>query len=87
MTSSIPTVYPSPANNEVNVTFTSIAAGKANISITNTIGQVIDSKVLSTKANEVNTVAFSTATLANGMYFYTVEANGQRHTNRFVVTH
>lgn len=78
-------VYPNPAIGQVTVTFNVKEATDVNVSITNTVGQVMKSqnagKVASGKA------VFTTSDLASGVYFYTVEANGQRTTGRFVVAH
>jgi len=77
--------YPNPATSEVSIKFGLKQAANTNVSIMNTVGQVIATQ----NAGNVNTgsVTFSTANLANGLYFYTIEANGQRTTNRFVVAH
>jgi hypothetical protein len=77
--------YPNPATSEVSIKFGLKQAANTNVSIMNTVGQVIATQ----NAGTVNTgsVTFSTANLANGLYFYTIEANGQRTTNRFVVAH
>lgn len=78
-------VYPNPANGQVTITFNVKEATDVNVSITNTVGQVMKSqnagKVAAGKA------VFTTSDLASGVYFYTVEANGQRTTGRFVVAH
>jgi hypothetical protein len=77
--------YPNPANNEVSIPFTLKESAPVSVTITNTVGQVMGSqnfgKAVSGKA------VFSTANLAGGVYFYTVEANGARNTGRFVVAH
>ncbi|MBN9484832.1 MAG: hypothetical protein BGO70_06065 [Bacteroidetes bacterium 43-93] len=77
--------YPNPATSEITITFGLKEAANTNVSIMNTVGQVIATQ----NAGNVTTgkVTFSTANLANGLYFYTVEANGERTTNRFVVAH
>ncbi|MBS1779142.1 MAG: T9SS type A sorting domain-containing protein [Bacteroidetes bacterium] len=77
--------YPNPATSEVSIKFGLKQAANTNVSIMNTVGQIIATQ----NAGNVNTgsVTFSTANLANGLYFYTIEANGQRTTNRFVVAH
>ena len=60
----------------------------ATVSISNAVGQVIATQeVADVVAKKENKVTFSTASLAPGIYFYTVEAKGQRTTNRFVVAH
>ncbi len=80
--------YPNPANDEIAVSFIMNQNTNATVSITNAVGQVIATQEVSNViAKENNIVRFSTANLATGVYFYTVEAQGQRTTNRFVVSH
>ncbi len=80
--------YPNPANDDLTVSFIMNQNTNATVSITNAVGQVIDTReVANVIAKENNIVRFSTANLTAGMYFYTVEANGQRTTKRFVVSH
>ena len=77
--------YPNPANTEVYIPFTLTNATEVTVSLSNTVGQILSTqnmgKVSSGKAT------FSTANLAPGIYFYTVEANGERNTGRIVVAH
>jgi len=80
--------FPNPANTEINITFTVIEAANVNVTISNTIGQVLMSQAVNkVSANEHKKVSFNTSSLASGVYFYTVEVNGQRNTSRFVVSH
>jgi len=74
--------YPNPANTEIKIAFALKNATTATVNITNAVGQV-----LASEKTKNNNVTFSTANLANGIYFYTVESNGQKVTNRFVVAH
>jgi hypothetical protein len=74
--------FPNPANDNITVAYTLKNASAATVTITNAVGQVLASE----KSNNGKAV-FSTANLSNGIYFYTVEANGQKVTNRFVVAH
>lgn len=80
-------VYPNPANNEVNIGFTVGTASKATITITNAVGQVMNTLAVDAKAGVNNLNTFSTAGMAAGVYFFTIEANGSRATERFVVSH
>ncbi|RYE14689.1 MAG: T9SS type A sorting domain-containing protein, partial [Sphingobacteriales bacterium] len=77
--------FPNPATGEVAIPFTLKEAATVNVSMTNAMGQVVKSlnlgKVTSGKA------IFNVSDLSSGVYFYTVEANGQRVTNRMVVAH
>ena len=77
--------YPNPATAEVRVPFTLKAAANVNVTITNTVGQVVKAQNLgnTTKGEAV----ISVSDLSNGVYFYTVDADGQRQTGRVVVNH
>ena len=77
--------YPNPAATEVRVPFTLKAAANVNVTITNTIGQVVKAANMGniTKGEAV----ISVSDIANGVYFYTVDADGQRQTGRVVVNH
>lgn len=74
--------YPNPANADVTITYAVKDGSAATVSIVNAMGQVLASE----KATNGKAV-ISTANLANGVYFYTVESNGSKVTNRFVVAH
>lgn len=74
--------YPNPANTSVEVSFSVKNNESATVNLMNTVGQVLKS----VKTNN-GKATFSTSNLASGIYFYTVEANGQKITNRVVVSH
>lgn len=78
-------VFPNPASSEVKVKFALTNAADVTVSLTNTVGQVV--KAQSFKAATANTAVFSTTDLTNGVYIYTVEANGQRQSGRVSVQH
>jgi hypothetical protein len=77
--------YPNPASTEINVPFSLKNAADVKVSLTNAIGQVMATKSAGNSTN--GKVVFNTAELANGIYFYTVEANGEHKTGRVVVAH
>ena len=77
--------YPNPTTADITINFNLKEAANTTVSISNTVGQVIASQKMGKVAG--GNAVFSTTSLANGVYFYTVEANGQRTTNRFVVAH
>lgn len=80
--------YPNPAENEVIISFSTLQDEKVNLSIVSAVGQVILKKDLGVvKANNKTGTVVSTSNLANGIYFYTMEAGGQKSTGRFIVTH
>ena len=81
-------VYPNPANNEVNIPFATTTDANVNVSIMNTVGQVVKSQSLGrVNAGTSKIATFSTSDMASGVYFYSIEVNGARTTNRFVVSH
>lgn len=80
--------FPNPANNNITVSFALQQAADVNVKIVNTLGQTVATQQISKVGKgETRTATFSTSALAQGVYFYTVEANGARVTKRFVVAH
>lgn len=80
--------FPNPANTELSVPFTVKEKANVTVSISNMVGQVVATQNMGNlNAGQKATATFSTSTLAAGVYLYTVEANGQRITNRFTVAH
>ncbi len=80
--------YPNPANNEINIPFILNNNAVASVSVSNLLGQTVATQNLGNiVAGQETTARFSTSSLTPGVYFYTVEANGQRITNRFTVAH
>jgi hypothetical protein len=80
--------YPNPANTEVMIPFTTTEAAEVTVSITNTVGQTV--KAINAgkyAANQKGRAVLNVANLSSGVYFYTVEANGQRITKRMVIAH
>ncbi|OJW84899.1 MAG: hypothetical protein BGO69_10155 [Bacteroidetes bacterium 46-16] len=81
-------VYPNPANNTVTVSFTANRDANATVTLQNAVGQVIKTQNLGQlNAHQLGNATFATNDMANGVYFYTINADGQRTTGRFVVTH
>jgi hypothetical protein len=81
-------VYPNPARNEFTVAFTTTETANVNVTVTNTIGQVV--KAVNAGQNPAGVAGKTTINVADltpGVYFCTIEANGQRSTKRIVVTH
>jgi hypothetical protein len=77
--------YPNPTNADITINFDLKEAANTTVSISNTVGQVLATQELG--MTQKATANFNTDKLANGIYFYTVDANGQHQTNRFVVAH
>lgn len=79
--------FPNPANTNITVTYSLQKAADVNVAIINTLGQVVKSVTNKTAANQRSNTTFATNDMANGVYFYTIETNGERVTRRFVVSH
>jgi hypothetical protein len=77
--------YPNPANNELNIPVTLMNAADVHVSLTNAMGQVVASQTV--KNITSGKAVFNTASLCSGIYFYTVEAGGERKTGRVTVAH
>lgn len=80
--------FPNPANTQLNVPVSVSETATVTVSITNLLGQVVATQNLgSMNAGQKETAVFNTTSLSAGVYLYTVEANGQRVSNRFSVSH
>jgi hypothetical protein len=79
------TAFPSPANDKLNVVYTSSSAITGTVTLTNAIGQVVATEAFSNTTNGKS--VFNTANLADGMYIYTINANGVRSTGRVAIAH
>ncbi|MBS1773464.1 MAG: T9SS type A sorting domain-containing protein [Bacteroidetes bacterium] len=77
--------FPNPTQTALNIKFSLKEATETKVNITNAIGQVVMTQDMGNVSN--GTATFQVENLANGVYFYTVDANGQRSTNRFVINH
>ena len=77
--------HPNPANTAVTISFGLAEAKDVNVSIINAVGQTVKSKRLTNVSG--GNAKFSTSDLANGVYMYTIDADGQRKTGRIVVAH
>ncbi len=77
--------YPNPAVTHVYVPFKLNNASDVTVSVTNALGQTVKSVTMNNV--DKGQPEFNIADLANGLYFYVVEANGARSTGRIVVAH
>ncbi|MDD5571844.1 MAG: T9SS type A sorting domain-containing protein [Bacteroidales bacterium] len=78
------TLYPNPANEYTNITFTLAKAGSINLSVINIMGQ----KVASYKIGGIsgkNNKQINTGTLASGIYVVKIEAEGKVYTEKLIV--
>jgi len=77
--------YPNPANDVVTVAFNLANATNVSVTLTNMMGQTVATE---NRSNTVNgNVEFNTSSLPDGVYIYTVSANGERSTGRVLIAH
>lgn len=78
--------FPNPASKTVSLPISVKESANVNVTLSNVVGQVLDTQSMGKMtAGASKNATFNTATIANGIYFLTVEANGARSTTRFVV--
>lgn len=78
-------VFPSPANEQINVQFNSLVQGNASIKIYDVTGNLVSQDFVSEISNKVFT--YNVSTLPNGIYMMDVNNNGTTQSQRFVVAH
>ncbi|HEU4716703.1 MAG TPA: T9SS type A sorting domain-containing protein [Bacteroidia bacterium] len=81
------TATPNPANNSSFINFNLKNAGDVTLNVTDVNGKVVYSENQANQAAGNHTIEVNTTDFANGVYFYTVTANGVAKTQKLVVTH
>jgi hypothetical protein len=80
--------YPNPANTKVSIPVTLSESSDVTVTLSNAQGQVIARQELGKQAaGRSFEITFPTGSLANGVYFYSVDAAGTKTTGRVAVTH
>ena len=82
-TANLFSLYPNPANSNIEIKFTSAQAGNINISITDVTGRQVLSKVSNGKATEQINVSH----LPSGTYFIRLATDKATHTEKLSVKH
>lgn len=77
--------YPNPANDQVVIPFTLFSNANVTVSLINTVGQTVATQTIGHTGS--GKAIFNVSSLNNGVYFYTVNAGGERKTGRVVVSH
>lgn len=75
--------YPNPATGVVNIPFTLATASNVTVTLSNMLGQTVDSRQLTGVAK--GKVQFNTSSLPDGIYSYSVMANGQKVSGRIAI--
>ena len=78
-------VFPSPANEQINVQFNGMMTGNATVKIFDVTGNLVNQEFLSEVSNKV--FSYNVSALPNGVYMMDVNNNGTVQTQRFVVAH
>ena len=78
---------PNPANDAFTISFNTLKNASSKVTITNLLGQEIDTKTIASTANTTSKAVFNVANLNAGVYIYTITSNEQTISNRIVVTH
>lgn len=78
--------YPNPAQNETNIEYTLNNNGNVVITVADIMGrEVIRMNQGNQSANSTKNVTVNTSNLSNGTYFYTINVNGVKQTNKLVI--
>ncbi len=79
-------VYPNPASQNTNISFTLVENNKVTISIYDVLGNLVS---LVAQNNDFvkgnNTVSINTSSLSSGIYYISLEANGSKETKKLVI--
>ena len=80
-------VYPNPATQNTNISFTLVENNKVSISIYDVLGNLVS---LVSQNNDFvkgnNIVSINTSTLSSGIYYISLEANGTKETKKLVIS-
>lgn len=80
--------YPNPANTKVTIPVSLSQASEVSVTLSTATGQIIGRQALGKQAaGRGFEISFPTGNLANGVYFYTVEAAGEKKSGRVAVAH
>lgn len=78
--------YPNPANNEINIPMNVKGNTNATVTLSNAMGQVVRTiKLNGLTTGQAKLVSIPTSDLAAGIYLYTIEANGERASDRVII--
>ena len=78
--------YPNPANNELNVQYNANAAGKGELTIVNTLGQVVY-QVERHFNQGSNSIKVDTKDLPAGVYHVVIQNGGEKHSSSLSIAH
>lgn len=79
-------VYPNPANEQATINFSLTSSAKVTVELVDYAGKVISSTDLGTVSAGANQHVVNTAELAEGVYFYNLNVDGDIITKKLVVS-
>lgn len=77
--------YPNPFNPVTTISFSLPEAGLVNITVINSVGQVVHELVNRNMDVGVHSINFSAENLPTGVYFYTISANSFTQTKKMIL--
>ncbi len=86
-TNKVGDAYPNPSNTNFTVPFNLSRDAKVTVTLSNMIGQVVETKNITAIAGQTTKATFETVALPAGVYVYTVECNGLSSTGKISVIH
>lgn len=78
--------YPNPFNPTTEIKFALPSASDVKLNVYNINGQLVSELVNGNEEAGIHKVSFDASNFNSGMYFYTLEANGTRITNKMILT-
>ncbi len=82
---SVSSLYPNPTQDVINIELNLTQAANVSIAITDVTGKLVQTVANKALSNGSQMLPLSTLSLQNGIYFMTLNVNGQSVTHRFVV--
>ena len=83
----IASAYPNPSNNATSIAYTLPENSSVTLTVTDITGAVVYTEDLGNQNAGLNRVNLNTESFASGMYFYTINANGNTATDKLSVQH
>jgi len=81
------TPYPDPANEVINIPFSSVLSGEVSATLTNMLGQVVKSKTMQATGGLKTSISFTTNDLPEGVYNYSINMGNGPVTGRVEIMH
>jgi hypothetical protein len=80
------TAYPNPANTMVTVCYNLVNGGAVSLTMTDATGKLVMAEDFGTQAEGEYKTTLNTASLENGVYFYTINVDGMTITKKLTIS-